>query len=323
MRCILESNLPYGNHRVTLLAGGVGGARMARALRTVVDPGLLTVVVNVGDDTERYGVHVAADPDTVLHTLADDVGPHGWGRADDTFTIMDELERHGIDTRFRLGDRDFGSCLARTTMLSAGHTLSETLDAARMSLAIEDVAILPASDDPVRTWLRAMGTGEWIPFQEYFVDRSHDMDIDGVEYRGAASAHAAPGVVAAIDQADTLVIAPSNPPLSIWPILAVDAIAEAVRRHPRTVAVSPLFGGKPVKGPADRVMAGLGLPPGTAGVIEAYAGLAQCLFVDTADRADRDLADATGIAIEAVETRLSGPDGGRACAEAVVSWGRR
>jgi LPPG:FO 2-phospho-L-lactate transferase len=293
---------------------------MARALRTVVDPGLLTVVVNVGDDTERYGVHVAADPDTVLHTLADDVGPHGWGRANDTFTIMEELDRHGIDTRFRLGDRDYGSCLARTTMLASGHTLSETLDVARMALGIDDLTVLPASDDPVRTWLRMMGTGEWIPFQEYFVDRSHDVDVDAVEYRGGAAAHPAPGVIAAIDGAETLVIAPSNPPLSIWPILAIDAVAEAVRRHPRTIAISPLFGGKPIKGPADRVMTGLGLPPGTSGVIEAYAGLIQCLFIDTADRADCDLADTAGVAVETVDTLLTGPDGGKACADAVVSW---
>ena len=295
---------------------------MARALRNVVDPGSLTVVVNVGDDTERYGVHVAADPDTVLHTLADDVGPHGWGRAGDTFTIMDELDRYGIDTRFRLGDRDYGSCLARTILLATGHTLAETLDAARLSLGIGDLAVLPASNERVRTWLRAAGTGEWMPFQEYFVDRSQDVEVDAVEYRGAASAQAAPGVIAAIDEADTLVIAPSNPPLSIWPILAVEEIAQAVRRHPRTIAISPLFGGKPIKGPADRVMAGLGLPSGTEGVIEAYSGLIQCLFVDTADRADRELAEPSGIAIEAIDTLLTGADAGEACAGAVVSWGR-
>ncbi|MGI9584530.1 MAG: 2-phospho-L-lactate transferase CofD family protein [Acidimicrobiia bacterium] len=317
MRCILESYRHYGKHRVTLLAGGVGGARMARALRSVLDPGHLTVIVNVGDDTERYGVHVAADPDTVLYTLADVIGEHGWGRENDTTEVMKTLASLGLDTSFTLGDKDLGLCIARSQLLDAGLTLSETTEHLAHQLGVTDVALLPATNDPLRTFVEIEG-GEWLPFQEYFVDRQHADPVRSVAYHGSAQANPANGVVDAIRDADTLVVAPSNPPLSIWPILSIDAIDSAVAKHPRRIAVSPLFGGVPLKGPADVVMRGVGLAAGTEGVLQAYADRIDVLYIDTADRDDvTKLAD-HAVEVIADDTRLTGPDRGAAFASRLV-----
>lgn len=292
---------------------------MARALRTALDPGRLTVIVNVGDDTERYGVHVAADPDTVLYTLAGAAGPHGWGRAGDTTRLMDELGRHGFDTTFTLGDLDYAVCLARTLMLDAGAPLSEATARLAASLGVDDVTLLPATDDTLATWVRT-AEGTWLEFQEYFVDRGHADEVSAVAYLGAAGARPAPGVVEAISDADLLVIAPSNPPLSIWPILAIDAIDEAVREHRRRIAVSPLFGGRPLKGPADRVMRGIGLAGGTEGILEAYAGRIDALVVDLADEADVGLGSRRGVEVLVSDTRLDAGDGGSALIDRILAW---
>jgi LPPG:FO 2-phospho-L-lactate transferase len=294
---------------------------MARALRAVVDPDALTVVVNVGDDTERYGVHVSADPDTVLYTLAGVAGPHGWGRAGDTTTVMSGLARHGFDTSFTLGDLDLSTCLARTIRMRAGEPLSSITRSLADDFGVTDVSIVPATDDVLATWVR-ISDGTWLEFQDYFVERGQRDEVTDVAYHGAAGAVPAPGVIDAIVGCDTLVIAPSNPPLSIWPILAIDAIDAAVVRHPRTVAVSPLFGGRPLKGPADRVMAGVGLPPGTAGILAAYAGRIDALVVDDADRADAGLGADHGVDVMAANTVLTGSDGGRSLAELILGWGR-
>ncbi len=275
----------YRNDRTVLLSGGVGGARMARGLSRVLAPADLTIVVNVGDDAELYGVHVAADLDTVVYTLAGIEGPEGWGIRDDTFSVLAAMGRLGLDTAFRLGDRDLATCLARTTMLAAGQPLSAATRHITGALGVAP-GVLPATDGRLRTRVR---TGEeWLDFQEYFVLRRHADRVDEIAYDGAESATPAPNVVAAIEQASRVVIAPSNPPLSIWPILAVDEIREAVEAHPKVIAVSPLIGGAAVKGPAADVMAGLGLAPGNAGVVEAYDGLIHHLVIDHRDAGDEE-----------------------------------
>ncbi|MGI9665499.1 MAG: 2-phospho-L-lactate transferase CofD family protein [Acidimicrobiia bacterium] len=317
MRCILGSNPRYSNHRVTLLAGGVGGARMARALRAVLDPGLLTVIVNVGDDTERYGVHVSPDPDTVLYTLADVVGPHGWGRENDTTSVMDSLDQQGIDTSFTLGDLDLGLCMARTLLLQDGEPLSAVTKRFAANFGLDDITLLPASDDLLRTFVE-IADASWLPFQEYFVDRQHSDAVQAIAYHGAVDAKPAPGVIDAIGEADTVLIAPSNPPLSIWPILAIDEIDAAVVRHANTAAVSPLFGGSALKGPAREVMHGLGLPPGTRGVLEAYARHVDTLFIDSGDARDQTLGSEFDIRVEPCDTRLTPDERGRSFASHVL-----
>jgi len=270
----------------------------------VLDPSELTVVVNVGDDDRMHGVHVAADVDTVVYTLAEVEGPQGWGRADDTFTVMDTLDSLGVDTTFRLGDRDLATCLARTAALDAGEPLSAITRRLAASLGVEH-GVLPATDDRLRTRVRSAG-GDWLSFQEYFVIRRHEDPVDEIEFDGADIASPGPGVVDAIRDADLVVIGPSNPPLSIWPILSIREIHDAVLAHPRVVAVSPLFGGKALKGPADRVMASLGLPAGTAGVLAAYRALLSDLVIDRGDSGEKF--DEGTVTVHLLDTRIAEPD---------------
>ncbi|HEX6946807.1 MAG TPA: 2-phospho-L-lactate transferase [Acidimicrobiia bacterium] len=286
--------------KVVELSGGVGGARLARGLAGLPDLDL-TVVVNVGDDEWFHGLRVCADLDTVLYTLAGIEGPEGWGRMDDTFAFNDELARYGVDNRFRIGDRDLALIVTRTARLAAGETLTKiTADLSR-ALGIRP-AVLPVTDDEVRTEVRL--DGGWTSFQDYFVIRRNRDEVREVAYRGAESARPGPGVLEAIAAADLVVVGPSNPPLSVWPILAVPGIREAVASHPRVVAVSPLFRGKALKGPADRVMSTLGLPPGTQGVARAYEGLIDTLVVDSGDATD----SVDGVRIVATDTRISDPE---------------
>ena len=292
---------------------------MAKALRPMIRPGALTVVVNVGDDTERYGVHVAADLDTVTYTLAGVEGPQGWGRAGDTFSTLKALETLGVDTTFQLGDADLALCLLRTDLLARGWSLSDITTELCHQLGIDDVTVMPPTDDPVRTWVETAAEG-WLDFQTYFVDRRHTDEVRSIAYHGAIEAGPAPDVIERIQAADVVVIAPSNPPLSIWPILAIEDVAAAVAEHPCVVGVSPLFSGKPLKGPADAVMRAVGLPEGTLGVLEAYRGFLDALVVDTDDANDVGLGDAFGVHVITADTRLGPPDGGRACVEAVLGW---
>ena len=282
-----------------------------------MNPADLTVIVNVGDDEDVYGTRVCADLDTVVYTLAGIEGAEGWGVAGDTFHVMDALADLGVDTSFRLGDRDLALCLRRTTQLRAGVVLSEITAAISESLGVAP-GVLPASDDEIRTRVQ-IADGTWLDFQEYFVWRGHRDPVDAVRYDGAESAGPAPGVLDAIAAADLVIVAPSNPPLSIWPILAIERIRDAIAAHPRTVAMSPLFAGRALKGPAARVMAGLGLPAGNAGVIAAYEGLITDLFIDQGDAADLSELAGGPVAIHAVDTRLTGTDHGAGVAAAMLS----
>jgi LPPG:FO 2-phospho-L-lactate transferase len=281
---------------------------MARALSSAVAPDRLTVVVNVGDDDYMYGAHVAADLDTVTYTLAGIEGPQGWGIAGDTFKVMDEMTARGIDTSFRLGDRDLATCLQRTAALRSGVPLSRVT--AEISDALGVAArVLPASDNPIRTMIQ-IEDGRWLPFQEYFVARRHQDTVNAIRYDGADAAGPAPGVTSAIAAADLVVIAPSNPPLSVWPILEIPGIRPAVAAADNTVAISPLFGGKALKGPADRVLASLGFAQGTEGILAAYDGLLSTLVVDSTDAKDESLSTETTKVI-AADTRMRTSEEGR------------
>jgi len=273
---------------------------MARALSSAVDG--LTVVVNVGDDDYMYGAYVAADLDTVTYTLAGMEGPRGWGLDGDTFNVMEALSARGVDTAFQLGDRDLATCLIRTEAIRRGHSLSEVTARIALSLGVEP-QVVPATDDEVRTMVQC-GDGSWLSFQEYFVHRHHQDEVTALRYDGIGAAHPAPGVVESITAADVVVIAPSNPALSIWPILNIPGIRAALAATKRVVAVSPLFGGKALKGPADRVLASLGLPSGTAGILQAYSGLLDILVIDSQDEADEALSTPE-TAIVATNTRIA------------------
>ena len=273
--------------RIVQLSGGVGGARLARGL-AALDEVELTIVVNVGDDAENHGLVVCPDLDTVVYTLAGVEGPLGWGRRDDTFALNDELARFGVDNTFRLGDRDLALKLYRTREIAGSTPLSAVTRTIAAAFRV-GAEVVPATDDTLRTMVR-LDDG-WVTFQEYFVNRGHRDEVRELRFDGADYAEPAPGVIEAIAHADRVVIGPSNPPLSIWPVLAVPGVEEAIRSHPSVVAVSPLVGGVTVKGPADRVMASLGLPPGNRGVALAYDGLIDHLVIDTSDHSEMELVD--------------------------------
>jgi len=268
--------------KVAVLSGGVGGARFLRGLAAVVDPDDIAIVGNVADDLEVLGLHVSPDLDSILYGLtglADD--ERGWGRAGETWNALETVAALGGDSWFRLGDRDIGLHLVRTQLLREGATLSTATARLARGLGLAS-ALLPATDDPLRTFVETpAGT---FPFQTWFVARGHRDEVDALHYAGAPEARPAPGVVEAIEGADVIVITPSNPYVSIHPILAVAAIRSAVeaRRVP-CVAVSPLIDGRAVKGPADRMLARMAGGTSAAHVAGCYDGLIDALVVDRAD----------------------------------------
>jgi LPPG:FO 2-phospho-L-lactate transferase len=268
--------------KVTVLSGGIGGARFLRGLLGVVDPAEVSIIGNVGDDTEVLGLRISPDLDSVLYTLAGLADEErGWGRAAETWQALETVTQLGGESWFKLGDRDIGLHLVRTQMLRDGVPLSEATERIAHALGL-DAELLPATDDPLRTFLETpAGT---FPFQTWFVARGHKDEVDAVHYAGAPEARAAPGVLEAIGAADVILIAPSNPYVSIGPILAVDEIRAALeQRAARCVAVSPLVGGRAVKGPADRML--LRLAGGTTPehVARCYEGLIDVLVVDESD----------------------------------------
>lgn len=273
--------------RLVSLAGGVGAARFLRGLLQVVEPESVTVIGNTGDDDEFHGLAVAPDLDTVVYTLAGAVNPDtGWGLAGDTFACLDALDRYGAPTWFRLGDRDLATHLYRTRRRAEGAGLS-TITAEIADAWDVPIRLLPMSDDPVRTRIvvdEGDGPHE-LRMQEWFVARRAEPPVRAVRFDGADRARPAPGVLEAIEAADAIVICPSNPVISIGPILAVPGVRRALtRRRDRVVAVSPIVAGAPVRGPADRLMGPLGIEISCVGVAAAYRDFCGTLVVDATDR---------------------------------------
>ena len=300
---------------VVVLSGGVGGARFVRGLVDVADPASVTVVGNVGDDLEVLGMDVSPDLDSIVYALAGlNDEKRGWGRAEETWNALATVADLGGESWFRLGDRDLGLHLVRTQALRAGVPLSAVTAKFVHALGIA-TRLLPATDDLLRTWI-ATDAGE-LTFQEWFVARGHLDEVNSLRFEGADVAAAAPGVVEAIAAADLLVIAPSNPYVSIAPIVAVPAIRAALeQRRVPCVAVSPLIGGRAVKGPADRMLARLAGGTSPRHVAQCYAGLIDALVVDEADADDLEgLGD-----VRAVVTRtlMSGAGARRRLAEVVL-----
>jgi LPPG:FO 2-phospho-L-lactate transferase len=301
--------------KVAVLSGGVGGARFVRGLVDVVEPADVTVIGNVGDDLEVLGVHVSPDLDSILYALAGvNDEQRGWGRAEETFHALASVAELGGESWFALGDRDLGLQLVRTQALRSGEPLSSFTARAARALGVQ-AQLLPSTDDRLRTWI-ATPAGEFT-FQEWFVARGHRDEVDAVRFEGAAAATPAPGVVDALRTADALLIAPSNPYVSIAPILAVEAIrAELAARRVPCVAVSPLIGGRAVKGPADRMLARLAGGTGPAQVAACYSGLIDVLVIDGADAADA--AELGGVRPVVTQTLMSGAGARRRLAEAAL-----
>jgi LPPG:FO 2-phospho-L-lactate transferase len=300
--------------KVVVLAGGLGGSRFARALTETLAPNDVTVVGNVGDDLEVAGLHVSPDLDTILYTLASVLDEErGWGRAGETWNAREAATELGGETWFQLGDRDLGLHLVRTEALRRGEPLSAITIGLARAFGVE-ATLLPATDDQLRTWL-VTPVGE-LSFQEWFVRRGHRDEVDGVRFKGADEARPAPGVLEALETADLIAIAPSNPFVSIGPILAVAEIRAALeRRTVPAVAVSPLIGGRTVRGPADRMLSRLAGGTGPAQVASCYRGLIDALVID---EADADAAEDAGVQTIVTRTLMSDAEARRRLAEAVL-----
>jgi len=312
---------------IVTLAGGVGASRLLRGLVAVVDPASVLAVVNTADDVVLHGLRVSPDLDTVTYALAGvaDAG-RGWGVAGESWTVMSALERlrpaapdlsAAGTTWFRLGDRDLATHLYRTQRLREGATLSEVTAEIAQAFGLT-CRLLPMTDDRVETRVVVDGEGE-IGFQEYFVQRRHSVVVRSLRFAGADAAVAAPGVVAAVEAADRVVIAPSNPLVSIAPVLAVPGIDDAVSaRRDDTVAVSPIVAGVALKGPADRLLAELGHEPSVVGVARLWAPWASTLVVDEADAALAPAVEAEGVRCVVAPTVMHGATEAAALARVVL-----
>ena len=269
--------------KVAVLSGGVGGARFVQGVVATGED--VSVIGNVGDDVEVLGLHVSPDLDSIMYALAGlNDEERGWGRAGESWRVLDTVGTLGGETWFRLGDLDLGVHLVRTQSLRAGEPLSRVTARLATSLGIE-TPLLPATDDRLRTWI-STAAGE-LPFQEWFVARGHRDEVDGVRFEGAEHAAAGPGVLDALERADLLLLAPSNPYVSLGPILGVRAIRDALAaRTVPCVAVSPLIGGRAVKGPADRMLARLAGGTSPRHLASCYPGLIDAVVIDEADAAD-------------------------------------
>lgn len=276
----------WKNWHVVALAGGVGGAKLAHGLAQVLPAGQLSVIVNVGDDFEHYGLHISPDLDTVMYTLSGLANSvTGWGLVDESWQMLKMLQAYGETTWFGLGDRDLGTHLLRTEALHHGQRLTEITQRLASALGIQQT-LLPATDSRLRTIVESREYGA-LAFQEYFVKHKWQPTVTRLHFEGAEKAVISPEVEAALDKADLIVICPSNPLLSIDPILAVAGIRERLeQRRVPVVAVSPLISGKAVKGPADKLMAELGLDASALGIAAYYQGIADTLVIDHQDQQD-------------------------------------
>jgi LPPG:FO 2-phospho-L-lactate transferase len=303
---------------ITVLAGGVGAARMLAGLLAVVDAAEITAIVNTGDDTVMHGLAISPDLDTITYTLAGAVNPAtGWGLAGESWAAMEALGRYSEETWFRLGDRDLATHLHRTGRLAEGATLSEVTAEIATGWGLR-LRLLPMSDEPVRTRLEL--ADREVSFQEYFVKLRHSVPVLRVTFAGAERARPTPAVLEALAEAETIVIAPSNPVVSIGPILAVPGIAEVLlARREQVVAVSPIVGGAALKGPADRLLVELGGEASAVGVARWHAAHAGTLVIDEVDRVLAPAVESAGVRCVITDTVMRTPEVAAALARTVLA----
>jgi len=296
------------DERIVALAGGVGAARLLRGLVRVADPEKVTAIVNTGDDREFYGVHVAPDLDIVTYTLAGVIDTSkGFGLAGDEFHLMDRLGALGHETWFRLGDRDFAHCLHRTLRMREGVGLAEVSDQLRRVHGLAP-RLLPMTEDPAPTRVE-LDDGRILHFEEYLVREKSPANVRGVDLSAAEASSPGPGVIEAIDEADLLVVCPSNPVVSIGPILAVPGVREAIARsRAPVVAISPLIGNAPVKGPADHLLRAIGCEVSSRGVAELYRDWIDAIVIDRVDASQLSAIESLGLRVAATDTLMRDAD---------------
>jgi len=304
---------------ITVLAGGVGAARFLQGVVQVVHgPENLTIVSNVGDDAEFFGLHVSPDIDIVMYHLAGLADEErGFGIRGDTFTVLDALKRFGYDTWFRLGDRDLATCIARSDLLRRGRSFAEATDEIARALGVP-ARILPATEEPLRTRIRT--DSGLLDFQEFFVKRAASDSAREIIFEGADAARPAPGVLEAIQTSRAVILTPSNPLVSIGPILAVPGVRQALVDTPaRVAAVSPIVGGRALKGPADRMLRDQGLESSAVTIARLYADFLDVLVIDDVDAALKPSVEALGLAVVVTDTIMASMEKKAALARTVLS----
>lgn len=286
---------------ITALAGGVGGARFLQGLVKVVPEKDINVIVNTGDDIELYGLHISPDLDIIMYTLADIVDEEkGWGIQGDTFHCLDMLRRYGNEAWFSLGDKDFATHIYRTSLLKGGFSLSEATKRLCQKLGLE-VKILPMTDDRFQT--RVVTAVGIIHFQEYLVKRGAQDEVMGVKFEGVEGAQSAPGVVDSILSSDAIIVCPSNPIVSIGTILSVKGIRRALEdTGARVAAISPIVRGSPIKGPADKLMRGLGLEVSAYAVANLYQSFLDTFVIDQVDQYEKERIEKLGLTVISTNT---------------------
>jgi LPPG:FO 2-phospho-L-lactate transferase len=290
---------------IVVLAGGVGAARLLRGMVEVVAPSEITAIVNTGDDTDLHGLHISPDLDTVMYTLADAINPEtGWGLAGETWRVMESLGTLGGVTWFNLGDQDLATHLYRTQRLSEGARLGTVTAELAGSFGV-GVTLVPVTDDPLRTRVQ-LTDGPEVGFQEYFVRLRHEVPVSGIRFDGADRATAGPGVLEALDRGDPIVVCPSNPVVSIGPLLAVPGVLDHLqRRRDRVIGVSPIVAGAAVKGPAGRLLVEMGFESSVVGVARWYASWVGTLVIDEADASLAAAVEAEGVRCIVAPTIMS------------------
>jgi LPPG:FO 2-phospho-L-lactate transferase len=306
--------------KVTLLAGGTGGAKLAHGFQMVLPPGDLTVIVNVADDTERYGLLVCPDLDTIMYTLAGIADrEQGWGVAGDTFTALAQLERYGEEAWFRIGDADLATHVRRAHLLAGGASLTDATASMAASLGVPS-HLVPATDDRLRT--RLMTDAGELDFQAYFVQRGQRDEVRAVRFDGADAARPSPPALEALVNAELVVIGPSNPIVSIGPILAVPGMREALLAAPAPrIGVSGIVSGKALRGPADRMLTSLGHESSALGVARLYAGLLDRFVIDEADAELAPSIEEIGMAVSVLPTVMHDDDDRARLARALLELG--
>jgi len=304
--------------RVTALAGGVGASKLLLGLYEVMDPRDLTIIVNTGDDIVLHGLKISPDLDIVTYTLAGIVDPtKGWGFRGETFNALKRLAHYGRPSWFRLGDRDLATHIHRTAMLAEGKSLSQAAESIRIALGMKS-RILPMSDDPVPTIIDS-NEGP-LHFQEYLVKRRAEPVVEGIRFAGVESAHPAPGVLEAISNADRVLICPSNPLISIGPILAVPHVRDHLCANKEKVfAVCPIVGGKSLKGPSDKMLTQLGYAATALGVAKLYADFTGTFAIDSSDKSQSAAISVLGMRVAVLPTVMKTGAQKRKLARALLS----
>jgi LPPG:FO 2-phospho-L-lactate transferase len=306
--------------KIAVLCGGVGAARFLRGLTRIVDPSSVTAIINVADDMVLHGLHISPDIDTVTYTLADAIDPdRGWGLRDETWRAMEALGRFGERNWFSLGDHDLATHLQRTARVAEGASLTEVTAELAHAWGI-DVTLLPVTNDPVSTIVTRADTGAELSFQEYFVGEQHDIPISAVRFDGIERASASPDVLQAITVADMVIVAPSNPIVSIAPVLDVPGVSEALgARRGACIAISPIVGGAALKGPADRMLVELGHRADALGVAELWREYIDVLVIDDVDaHRSRSIAN-LGVVPYVSDTIMATPERSASLARATLA----